>query len=349
MKRPRILFRPKKDVSRRGSILVLALWTLALLTVFAVHIALQVRQKITLLSRLEKRARLSSMVQSGVTKAVAVIRETDQLPGPDTSAAKKMLRFNNPEMFKAVPLGGGTVEISQVDFHDGIGSPGRRYGVADEDGMINVNTSGVGILSHLIAHVTGMSSVDAVVLARAIVDWREPGSSELEGFYSDSFYENLRHPYQPKKADFEVLDELLLVQGMTPEIYGMMTPFVTVYSHGQVNINTASPPVLAALGMGEPLVTKILMVRRGPDGQDATLDDYIFQESQGIPAVLVSLVTLEDEEIQRIDGLVSSGLLGTWSTAFRIQARASISGTGETKYATCVFAREGGKIIYWRE
>ena len=55
----------------------------------------------------------------------------------------------------------------------------------------------------------------------------------------------------------EVLDELLLVKGVTRDIFDKVKDRVTVYGTGQVNINTAGMRVLQSLGMSEELAEKI--------------------------------------------------------------------------------------------
>jgi type II secretory pathway component PulK len=54
------------------------------------------------------------------------------------------------------------------------------------------------------------------------------------------------------------LSELHLIKGMTDEVYNKVSPYLTVSSSGQININTADPIVLQALGFDEAAVKKLM-------------------------------------------------------------------------------------------
>ena len=88
---------------------------------------------------------------------------------------------------------------------------------------------------------------------------------------------------------------------------------------GLVNINTASKEVLMALGLQEALVDKILSVRRGRDGLDATADDYVFLKTFEIAADVNALIPLLPIEMRSIDALNMKGLLGVNSYYFTIE------------------------------
>ena len=60
--------------TNKGSILILALWTLTFLTVLAVQIGLIIRQRISLVSRIESRLQLQDMATAGIQKAIAALR-----------------------------------------------------------------------------------------------------------------------------------------------------------------------------------------------------------------------------------------------------------------------------------
>lgn len=104
-------------------------------------------------------------------------------------------------------------------------------------------------------------------LIPAIIDWIDPDDEvtilpyvqgENSGAESD-YYRNLEKPYRCKNGPMEVLSELMLVKGMTSEVFRGATgaeqagplmgmeQFLTVYGHGRVNINEASEIVLQSL------------------------------------------------------------------------------------------------------
>jgi general secretion pathway protein K len=88
----------------------------------------------------------------------------------------------------------------------------------------------------------------------SIKDWIDEDSDQVINGAENSHYMSLEHPYSCRDGFFESIDELLLVQGITPELlYGTgetpgLANFLTVVpGDGKININTASREVLAAL------------------------------------------------------------------------------------------------------
>ena len=58
----------------RASILILVLWIIGLLSLFAVQIGLIIRQRIQLLSRTEQNQKLRFLTQVGIKKGIAALR-----------------------------------------------------------------------------------------------------------------------------------------------------------------------------------------------------------------------------------------------------------------------------------
>jgi len=75
-----------------------------------------------------------------------------------------------------------------------------------------------------------------------------------------------------KNAPFEILEELLLVKGMTREIFEKVKEDVTVFGEGKININTVGKRVLYGLGLEEDCAKKVLSYREGTDGEEGTED-----------------------------------------------------------------------------
>ena len=126
------------------------------------------------------------------------------------------------------------------------------------------------------------------VIVDSIQDWRDPDTLHRLSGAEDGYYLSLPVPYKAKNGNFEAIDELLLVKGMTPEIlYGNasrerrsaleaqlpwerdlqpgeylgVARHLSIHSVGRVNVNTASPEVLMALGL-TAVETNIALDRR---------------------------------------------------------------------------------------
>ena len=84
------------------------------------------------------------------------------------------------------------------------------FGIQDESSKININSASVAQLQLL----PGMTPD----IAQAIFDSRTATGS---GGAEESYYESLPEPYESKGAKFDTVDELLLVDGVTPQLmYG---------------------------------------------------------------------------------------------------------------------------------
>lgn len=62
-----------------------------------------------------------------------------------------------------------------------------------------------------------------------------------------NYYNRLKMPYACKDRQFDTIQELLLVKGMTAQTYTAIRDYITVYGDGKININCASRPVIESL------------------------------------------------------------------------------------------------------
>ena len=62
-----------------------------------------------------------------------------------------------------------------------------------------------------------------------------------------SYYNSLKTPYTCKNKPFDIIQEALLVKGMTAQTYDRIHNYLTVYGDGKININCASRPVIESL------------------------------------------------------------------------------------------------------
>jgi len=106
-----------------------------------------------------------------------------------------------------------------------------------------------------------------VELATAILDWIDadvnPG---LPAGAEDQDYLRLEKPYRAANAPFVSSSELLLVKGISREVFDKLEPYVTTLPlRGEVNVNTATPAVLAAMISGMTLDEATSLVDGRPD------------------------------------------------------------------------------------
>jgi type II secretory pathway component PulK len=145
--------------------------------------------------------------------------------------------------------------------------PGRlSYRLTDENARLNLNLVTRDILDRLLQELSLEKSARDIILD-SIQDWRDNNEEHrLNGAESD-YYQTLPVPYRSKNANFDTVDELLQVRGVTREIlYGRpdapgLIEHLTVWGTGAVNVNTASATVLRTLGFA-PAEIDLLTARR---------------------------------------------------------------------------------------
>jgi general secretion pathway protein K len=99
----------------------------------------------------------------------------------------------------------------------------------------------------------GLNERQIAEIVDSIKDWIDSDDS-ITGYGAESaYYSSLNPPYTAKNAPFDCIEELLMVKGITKEIfYGTkdkpsLAQYVTADSDGLININTAPKMVLRSL------------------------------------------------------------------------------------------------------
>ena len=334
-----------RSVNSKGSILILSLWSLCLLSTFAVVLGFVVRQKLTLVNRLDERARLHFIADAGIKKAINQFKEE---PSKSYDALNDNWS-NNVSAFKEIDIGGGKFSISHDFLDEHTGLTEAWYGLIDEESKININKASRSILERFFKAILDCDDTQAQELAAAMVDWRD-SDSELSipiGSAEDSYYQDLEYPYEAKDANFEVLEEVLLVKGMDKTIFDKIKNYITIYSSGRININTVSEVVLFAFGLSPDLVDKIVSFRRGEDGVIGTTDDNIFDIPSNIVPKLNLSFHLSESETTQISIILEQYLV-THSNNFMARCIAQLNGKKKVAEVVCVINRSG-KIQYFQE
>lgn len=186
------------------------------------------------------------------------------------------------------------------------------YNLVDEESRINLNTASEDVLSRL----PGLGPD----LARSIV------------------HSSLR--------PFSVVEELLLVEGFNQRILDQCKDWITVYSNGKININTASVEVLKAFGIDEALATSIDDFRTGEDRIAGTKDDKFFEAIGEISTKLDSFASLSNALKTKAIDLQNGGLVTVASENFTLHARTFVVSRPAGTYAV-VFNKDS--IRRWQE
>ena len=134
-----------------------------------------------------------------------------------------------------------------------------RVRPTDEGGKIHLNRVNEATLRRVFTNL-GVEEHQRAVLVDSIMDWRDQDDlHRANGAEKDDYYGQLSPPYSPKNGPFDMVEELLWVRGVTPDLFygqegevGLREIFTVDSPMDRVNVGTASAEVIHAL-LGIPL------------------------------------------------------------------------------------------------
>ena len=178
-------------------------------------------------------------------------------------------------------------------------------------------------------------------VADAVIDWLDNDDSTRIGGAESSYYLSLPYPYRAKNDLFDTLEELRLVRGMTRDKFEKIKPFVTVYSSGLVNINTAPKEILMALSAGQDEADGGEINASTADQIIAYRKEQPFQIARDLGNVNPALRDLYDRTRFR-------DLIDIKSTVFHVRSSGDFGGTVRTVDALGVRTGNDIQWRYWR-
>jgi len=349
-----------------GMALILALIAIFVLSALAAGFALSMKVETRLAQNADSEEQLLWLGRSGVELARYVLSQQMTIPsepydalnqiwaggpgGPgETNSALSGLSLDH------YPVGEGTVSVRIIDL----------------ERKVNINTASGETLQQALT-VMGVDANSISVVSDSILDWIDADDIPRAAGAESDYYQGLAVPYYAKNAPIDDLSELLLVRGVTPEMYwgsnatnhipsvfqhklGLGTapgqepdyPFglvniFTPISSGQININTADTSVLQMIpGVDAATAAAIVKQRAGPDGVEGTDDDTPFQNvgqlgSIGLSAQFTSQL---------------GNLCTVRSSTFEVHVTAQI-GDYHREYVAILFRNTGTDIqvvsFYWK-
>ena len=335
--------------SEKGSIFILSLWVLLLLSLFAFGVGRRASQEIQVASYFQNKPRAHYLAEAAIKRAQGIVGDrTRRFDALNSFWSVGRSLDDEPSELDEVHLGGGIYRIQAPEYQEGEDLQGTntRFAMVDEERKISINKVPREVLEGLFRVAADLEEEDALILADSVIDWRDTDNKVSEFGAEEEYYQELTNPYPIKNNDFQVLEELLWVRGMTDEIFLKVKDVITVYGDGRVNIHTASPLAFQALGMTENMAEKIIFFRNGEDEVGGTQDDRHIEKMANLTYDLRQGAGLTSEEITKILELSTSRLLSTASAHFTFQAVGEMGGRVERILCT---VDKMGKIRYWRE
>jgi type II secretory pathway component PulK len=208
---------------RRGFVIVAVLMVVVVLSLAAYQYGDLMTAEAKAAERIRKTTEAKAFAQSGVHLALAYTADPDAFEGTLNKNP-----YDNPSAFQAVLVrqsdyqgNQGRVSLISFDYPESLGviNPKPRFGVSDETGKLNVNALLALDSSGRVLHDALMKLPDMTdEVAWSIVDYIDPDEEENPGGAETQYYSSLNPPYQAKNAPLDTIEELLLVQGVTPAL-----------------------------------------------------------------------------------------------------------------------------------
>jgi general secretion pathway protein K len=144
-----------------------------------------------------------------------------------------------------------------------------------ESSKLNVNTVKPEELFRMVI-AAGGTPEQASEVAAAIIDWRSSVPGGVGAF--DAYYQSQTPSFRARHTSLEEVEEILVVKGMTPDLFhgtfvrtaegrlqarpGLRDCLSVFSAGGAVDVNSAPPPVLAAVGIPADVIESIVQMRR---------------------------------------------------------------------------------------
>ncbi|MEE9369305.1 MAG: hypothetical protein V3V05_10670 [Pontiella sp.] len=263
---------------KEGAALIVALWTLVILSLIVGSFAFEVNLEGMLVSHKRKKFRAEMLALSGLEYARAIL---------DKQQSAKQLEIEDMDedkdgfMQSALYVKRGLPAPSTIEMEGG----GKFTVTIDSaEGGLNVN-----LLNREdwldIFEMANVPSTDWDAMIDCLEDWIDPSDEHgLNGAESnDPFYQDLGYPV--KNGPLDSVEELLLIKNWGPDIlYGKpaddetdeifgIAEFLTVWGDGRLNLNSASTDAMLAAGLSDEQILDRNEVILGDDGEQGTIDD----------------------------------------------------------------------------
>ncbi len=283
-----------------GIILVLVLWIVVILSLLAFGLSRKTSIDLALTKYMVGQVKAKYIALAGLIYALNQVKqdsqdETTRFLDTLYQCGISLKDKTTEDIFKHIPIGEGYFTVSyrspKASSQDNV----IYYGLQDEERRININAlneESYLVFKQLII-LLGVDEDKAETIASSTVDWHDEDSAVTHdpAGAEDSYYMRLSKPYHCKNSPFDSIEELLLVKGMTTEIFDKIKDYVTIFpkkGNLLINFDTASEIILRSLARGtvipgsttsledaDSLVKKIISYRKGEDGQEMTEDDQI--------------------------------------------------------------------------
>ena len=328
----------------RGVALVMVLWVMTILSVVVLEFCFAMRTEVHITRNYQEELRLYAVAQGSAQRAIAeLILKHD----PRMQQLRKTAKEGEipPESREWITDG----REYRLPFEGAEGS----VRVMGEAGKVNLNRVSDATLRRII-NTLGIEGEARDTVVDSILDWRDPDDFIRLNGAENEYYQSLKEPYECKNGDFDSVEELLLVRGITTELfYGTrikgkegeedreepvgLKDIFSIYAAGeQIDINSASLPVLrVVLGLPTGVCRLIITAREGKGFE--SIQDLL----QRVPYIAPFMT-----QIQRLI------LFGAMSPYYTIEVRGKSKEGSSARGIRAVVKvdmreKDGYKVVQW--
>jgi len=254
--------RPKKIKREQGGfIVVVVLCMVIMLSVLLLGFNYESRSNLHTVDDFRKSQQALNCAKAGLNIAIAAAKDT-----PDIHNDKSLLNLFSGEDTFAVDEGKCSITISEES-----GKLNVNH-LKDENG--NMDRTRIEQLLRLIDLLSQKEAGHSDIgygFVPSIIDWTDSDDQvECLPFIKNdnmgaesSYYSQLKPPYRCRNKSLETTEELLLVKGITPQIFDRICDYLTVYGDGKINVNCAPKLILESLSENmDPTLAQLIIDRR---------------------------------------------------------------------------------------
>ncbi len=246
--------------NERGAILLIVLWVLIIMTVMALQLSQSVRIEGMTADAYQQEVKAYYLARAGLNRALYHFLAAE-------SQGRTLLSLQASVEVEPEPAD-VWIRADGSWFGENFGEGGYRTRVSDEGAKINLNRVDELVLKQAFLNL-GLEQEIAEGLTDGILDWRDADDLERLNGAESEYYLSLPLPYAAKDALFDSVDELVLIHGVTRQLFfgeggPALREIFTVHggAQRQINLLTASPAVLqAALGIDSDLAQELVQRR----------------------------------------------------------------------------------------
>lgn len=261
---------PARQHRQRGVALILVLWTFAAVAVLAAEFARAMHDEAASTRNFKESTQARMVAIAGINEVILALQADREQADTDFETVEDE---EDPDPIRSLSHGDG--QWVPATFR------GNRYEarVTDEAGKLALNKLDAATF-RLVFENLDIPEDEAETIADSIIDWTDADDLHQVNGAESEYYEGLDRPYRAKNAFFDSVEELLLVRGVTREIFyghddvpGLVDLFSVFNRTKTVNINSVTPAVMQALGGLDREAADEFGAARRRTGGDASKDE----------------------------------------------------------------------------